>query len=90
MMADELKPCPFCASTDIDAEAWASTDNKAGGLWYRRWLKLTAENARLREALNKAREYVVDHQEAQPNDETFGDLAKIDTALSSAHPRSDA
>lgn len=35
----------------------------------------------LREALEKARWYVNDHMEAQPNDETKADLAAIDAAL---------
>lgn len=37
-----------------------------------------------RSALQKARAYLVDHMEAQPNDETRADLAAVDAAIKGA------
>jgi hypothetical protein len=41
-------------------------------------------NAALLEALKKAREYVADHWDAQPNQETGSDLTMIDAAIAKA------
>jgi hypothetical protein len=47
------------------------------------------ETEKLVEALKAARDYVTDHQGAQPNDETAADLARIDEALTAWNTRPD-